>query len=76
VVGLTIHKSTLSRKGVLAMKNLARFFLTAVVALMLLTASSHKFPVTLNTPITSPQRLLVDDAGVMPPLPPPPPRAC
>ena len=58
------------------MTNLVRFFLTAVVALMLLTASGHKFPVTLNTPITSPQRLLVDDAGVMPPLPPPPPWAC
>ena len=55
------------------MTNLARFFLTAVVALMLLTASSHKFPVTPNTPTTSPQRLLVEDAGVPAPLPPPPP---
>jgi hypothetical protein len=59
------------------MRNLARFFLTTVVALMLLAASGHKFPVVLNTPATSPQKLLVEDAGVMPPLPsPPPPRVC
>jgi hypothetical protein len=59
------------------MTNLVRFFLTAVVALMLLTASGHKFPVALNTPTTSPQRLLVEEGGVPPPLPsPPPPRAC
>jgi hypothetical protein len=55
------------------MRNLGRFFLTALVALMLFAASSHKFPVTFNTPITSPQRLLVGDTGVPAPLPPPPP---
>jgi hypothetical protein len=55
------------------MTNLTRFFLTAVVALMLLTASGHKFAISLNTPATSPQRLLVEEGGVMPPLPPPPP---
>ena len=55
------------------MTNLARFFLTAIVALTLLAASVHKFPVVLNTPTTSPQRLLVEEGGVMPSLPPPPP---
>jgi len=58
------------------MKNLARFFFTAVVALMLFTASGHKFPVTLNTPTTTPHELLVEDGGFPPPLPPPPPRVC
>ncbi len=55
------------------MRTLARFFLTAVVALMLFVASSHKFPLTSDTPTTSSQRLLVEDAGVPAPLPPPPP---
>jgi hypothetical protein len=59
------------------MTNLARFFLTAVVALMLLTASGHKFPGNLNSQTPSPQRLLVEEAGLPIPLPPPPPpRAC
>ena len=58
------------------MTNLARFFLTAVVALMLFAASSHKFPVTLNTSTTNSQRLLVEEGGAPPPLPPPPPRVC
>ena len=55
------------------MKNLARFFLTAVVALMLLAASGHKFPGTLNTQTPNPQRLLVEEGGLPVPLPPPPP---
>lgn len=76
VGGLTIHNSKLLRKETLAMKNLARFFFTAVVALMLLTASSHKFPLSPNTPTTTPEKLLVEDAGVPPPLPPPPPKVC
>jgi hypothetical protein len=55
------------------MTNLTRSFLTAVVALMLLAASGHKFPGTLNTQTPNPQRLLVEDGGVLPPLPPLPP---
>ena len=55
------------------MTNLARFFLTAVVALMLLAASGHKFPASHNTLTPSPQRLLVEEGGDAGPLPPPPP---
>ncbi len=55
------------------MTNPLRFFLTAVVALMLLAASGHKFPVAHNTPTTCQQRLFVEDGGVPVPLPPLPP---
>lgn len=58
------------------MTHLARFFLTAVVALMLFAASGHKFPLASDTQATGPRNLLVEDAGMPPPLPPPPPHAC
>ena len=56
---------------------LARFFLTAIVALTLLAATGHRFPASYSTLTPSPQRLLVEEGGAPVPLPPlPPPAAC
>ena len=59
------------------MTNLARFFLTAIVALTLLASTGHIFPVSHSTSAPSQQRLLVEEGGAPPPLPPlPPPSVC